>query len=163
MMTLRMWRTRISARTPFSRSNLTATKLGAGLFNGTTVSVHSYPLSQPDPVFDPILANVVPVNPARAAREVQEIYNSGTALASACSGELSLIRSVLFNYQNGLQPPPVNLTDPTVQPIPLAAITAPLYTGNVVDQGGLARPTLRPIPFVMEYANGFPLSELGWG
>lgn len=59
------------------RSNLTATMFGNGLFAGTTVPVHSYALGQPDPVFDPILANVAVVDPNRAANEVQEIYNSG--------------------------------------------------------------------------------------
>ena len=124
------------------RSNLTATKLGAGLFNGATVPVHSYPLNQPDPVFDPVLANVADVNPVRAANAVREIYNSGTTLASAYSGEFSLIRSVLFNYQNGMQPPPATppgITDPTIQPIPLDAITTLVYTGNAVDEGGLAQ------------------------
>jgi 4-phytase/acid phosphatase len=148
------------------RSNLTATKLGAGLFNGTTVPVHSYPLGQPDPVFDPILANVATANPSRAANAVQEVYNSGTALASAYSAEFSLIRSVLFNYQNGVQPPPptpVGLTDPTSEPIPLDAVAAPLYTGNLVQEGGLAATNDAADPFVMEYANGFALADVGWG
>jgi 4-phytase/acid phosphatase len=148
------------------RSNLTATKLGAGLLNGTTVPVHSYPLGTADPVFDPILANVAAVDPVRAANEAQEIYNSGAALASAYSGEFSLIRSVLFNYQNGLQPPPPTppgITDPTTQPVPLTAVTTLLYTGNVVDEGGLAATNTAADPFVMEYANGFPLADVGWG
>jgi len=148
------------------RSNLTATKLGAGLLNGITVPVHSYPLGTADPVFDPILANMAAVDPVRAAHEAQEIYNSGTALASAYSGEFSLIRSVLFNYQNGVQPPPptpLGITDPTTQPIPLGAITTLLYTGNVIDEGGLAATNRAADPFVMEYANGFPLADVGWG
>ena len=148
------------------RSNLTATKLGAGLFNGITVPVHSYPLNQPDPIFDPILADVVAVDPLRAAAEVQAIYSSGKALASAYSGEFSLIRSVLLNYQNGVQPlppTPPGITDPTVQPIPLDAITSLLYTGNVIDEGGLGATNAAADPFVMEYANGFPLADVGWG
>ena len=147
------------------RSNLSATKLGAGLFN-VTVPVHSYALSQPDPVFDPVLANVAAVDPARAANEVQEIYNSGTALASAYSAEFSLIRSVLFNYQNGVQPlppTPPGITDPTTQPIPLDAVTTLLYTGNAVNEGGLAATNSAADPFVMEYANGFALTDVGWG
>jgi 4-phytase/acid phosphatase len=148
------------------RSNLTATKLGAGLFNGATVPVHSYPLGEPDPVFDPILANVATADLSRAARAVQEVYNSGTALASAYSAEFSLIRSILFNYQNGVQPPPptpATLTDPTSLPIPLDAVTAPLYTGNLVQEGGLAATNDAADPFVMEYANGFALADVGWG
>jgi len=148
------------------RSNLTATKLGAGLFNGPTVPVHSYPLGQPDPVFDPVLANVAEVDPVRAAKEVQAFYNSGTALASAYSGEFALVRSVLFNYQNGVQPPPATpagVTDPTSLPIPLDAVTGLLYTGNAVVEGGLAATNAAADPFVMEYADGLPLSDVGWG
>jgi len=147
------------------RSNLTATKLGAGLLN-VTVPVHSYALGTADAVFDPILTNVAAVDPVRAATEAQKIYNSGTALASAYSGEFSLIRSLLFNYQNGVQPPPSTppgITDPTAQPIPLAANTTLLYTGHVIDEGGLEATSQAADPFVMEYANGFPLADVGWG
>jgi len=108
------------------RSNVTATMFGEGLIPGVTIPVHSYPLHQPDPVFDPIITGVATVDANRAANEVQEVYNSGTALASAYSAEFSLIRSVLFDYQEGAQPPPAappGVTDPTAQPIPLDAIT----------------------------------------
>ena len=162
------------------RSNLTAAMLGSGLFAGATVPVHSYALGpqaptpsqgdqpgQPDPVFDPILAKVAMVDPVRAANEVQGIYNSGTALASAYSVEFSLTRSVLFNYQNGVQPPPATpagVTDPTTQPIPLAAVTTGvLYTGNVVDQGGITAMENANDPLVMEYTAGLSLTEVGWG
>lgn len=148
------------------RSNLTATMLGNGLFPGTTVQVHSYALNTPDPVFDPILANVATVDPVRAANEVQAIYNSGTALASAYSAEFSLVRSVLYNYPNGTQPPPAapsGVIDPTAQPIPLDALTSPIFTGNVVDLGGLEDTENAADPFVMEYAAGLPLADVAWG
>jgi 4-phytase/acid phosphatase len=148
------------------RSNLTATKLGAGLFVGATVPVHSFALGTPDPMFDPILANVSVVDPVRAANEVQEIYNSGATLASAYSGEFSLIRSVLYNYQNGTQPPPATpsgFTDPTAQAIPLTNSAGTLYTGGVIDEGGLSATVNASDPFVMEYAAGLPSSEVAWG
>ncbi len=148
------------------RSNLTATMFGNGLFPGATVPVHSYALNQPDPVFDPILANVAIVDPARAANETQQIYGSGTALASAYSAEFSLARSVLYNYQNGVQPPPAtppNVTDPTVQPIPLDATTGVIYTGNVVDLGGLEATETAADPYVMAYAANLAPSDVAWG
>jgi len=83
-------------------SNITAAKFGEGLIPGATIPVHSYQLGTPDPVFDPVAANVVTVDPDRAVTEVLEIYGNGAALASAYSGELSLIRSVL--YPTGTQP-----------------------------------------------------------
>jgi 4-phytase / acid phosphatase len=148
------------------RSNLTATKLGFGIFNGTIVPVHSYPLGQPDPVFDPILAGVAVVDADRAAKEAHEIYNSGAALASAYSAEFGLVRSVIYNYQDGVQPPPpapANVTDPTVQPISLDALTSLLYTGNLIDQGGLLATNTAADPFVMEYANNMAMADVGWG
>jgi hypothetical protein len=68
----------------------------------------------PDPVFDPILANVATADPGRAQAEVQGIFGSGAAIASAYSSEYSLIRSVLF---------PPNSVDPTTQAVTLVAYT----------------------------------------
>ena len=104
------------------RSNLTATMLGVGLIPGVTIPVHSYPLTQSDPVFDPISTGVAAVDANRAAKDVQAVYNSGTALASAYSSDFAMVRSVLFNYQLGAEPPPATpsgVTDPTAQAIPL--------------------------------------------
>lgn len=120
------------------RSNVTAAKFGAGLIPGATIPVHSYKIAdgassaEPDPVFDPILTKVATVDPARALGEVQAIFNSGAAISSAYSGELSLIRSAL--YPKGTQPTPGaahGSTDPTSQtshPITLKASTSTLYT-----------------------------------
>jgi 4-phytase / acid phosphatase len=148
------------------RSNLTATMLGEGLIPGATIPVHSYPLNQPDPVFDPISTGVAAVAANRAANEVQAIFNSGTALAFAYSSEFSLIRSVLFNYPMGEQPPPATppgVTDPTAQAIPLTAVTSGVAAGNVVNTGGVGLTDIMADPFIMEYTDGLPLAEVGWG
>jgi 4-phytase / acid phosphatase len=105
------------------RSNVSAASLAAGLFPGASVPVHSFPLGQPDPIFDPIAACVAPVDGARAAREVAGIFNQGAAAASAYAGELSLIRSALFDYPRNTEPPPPTppgKVDPTALPIPLS-------------------------------------------
>ncbi|MFH0997474.1 MAG: hypothetical protein V1844_18540 [Pseudomonadota bacterium] len=155
------------------RSNITASKFGAGLIPGITIPVHSYKLAdgatraEPDPVFDPILAGVVTVDAVRAATEVQGIFNSGSAIASAYSGELSLIRSVL--YPPGTQPipdAPHGSTDPTSQtshPITLTASTSTLYTGGVINVGGLNSISSATDPFVMQYADNFSLNDVAWG
>ena len=148
------------------RSNITAAALGSGLFPGVAVPVYSYPLGQPDPVFDPIAAKVAAVDPVRAANEVQGMFNSGSALTSAYSGELSLIRRVLFGYPNGTQPPPPTpqgLVDPTSQAIPLTANTTGVFTGNVINGGGLLAMMQASDPFLMQYAEGLPLKDVGWG
>jgi 4-phytase/acid phosphatase len=160
-----------AARTYFransiQRSNITAAAFGAGLLDGTVVPVHSFPLGQPDPIFDPISAKVAAVDAVRAANEVQQIYNSGGALASAYSGEFSLVRSVLFDYPLGVEPPPAappGIIDPTVLPIPLAPVKSGIMVGNVVDLGGLLATESAADPFVMEYTAGLPMADVGWG
>jgi hypothetical protein len=95
--------------TPIRRTNFTAAAFQAGVIPGAPAPmIHSFPISPypTDPVFDPIYGNVVTVDPARAVREAQGIFNNGAALASAYSGEYALIRSVLFGYPVGTQPPP---------------------------------------------------------
>lgn len=149
------------------RSYYTAHAFGTGLLPSSKVGVHSYSMGQPDPVFDPILAKVAEVDQVRAVTEAQALFNSGAALASAYRGEYSLIRSVLFDYPLGTQPPPdkpKNKVDPTSQAITLTANTSrPLYTGGVIDYGGLQSVIDAADPFVMQYADGLPLDQVAWG
>lgn len=150
------------------RSYETAAAFQGALIPNSTVSVHSFPFGQPDPVFDPILANVAKVDPVRAAIQVREIFNSGAALNSAYSGEYSLLRSVLFDYPLGTQPPPPTpqsvTVDPFSQGITLTAnTTPPLYTGGVINIGGLHSTIDAADPFVMQYADGFQPDQVAWG
>ncbi|MEH2411658.1 histidine-type phosphatase [Nostoc sp.] len=148
------------------RSNISAASLAGGLLPNVSVPVYSYPLGQPDPVFDPIGANVVTVDTVRAVNEVKKIFNDGETLRSANSAEFSLIRSVLFGYQNGIQPAPSTpsgLVDPTALPIPLTANTSGIATANVINSGGVFSTLIAADPFVMEYTDGLPLNNVGWG
>jgi 4-phytase/acid phosphatase len=156
------------------RSNMTAAKIGEGLIPGATIPVHSYSIGDPntgtpavtDPVFDPIMAKIkmVTMDPDRAATEVQGIYGTGAALASAYSGELSLIRSVL--YPPGTQPTPgapQGSVDPTSEPITLTAYTPVVAVGGAINVGGLNQTTYANDPFVMQYADGFAPEDVAWG
>jgi 4-phytase / acid phosphatase len=144
------------------RSYETASAFQGSLIPNATESVHSFPFSTPDAVFDPILAGVAKVDPYRAQNEAQAIFNSGSALASAYSGEYSLLRSVLFDNQ----PAPPDKTDPTAEEITLTAATVtpndtmPLYTGGIIKIGGLQSVINAADPFVMQYADGL---DLAWG
>lgn len=68
----------------------------------------------------------------------------------------------MFNYPLGETPPPATpdgKTDVTSSPIEITA-------GNAiepVDLGGLATVNAAIDPFVMEYADGLPLIDVGWG
>jgi 4-phytase/acid phosphatase len=153
------------------RSYVTAHAFGTGLIPRSKVGVHSYPFddtaSVPDPVFDPIRAKVVEVDTDRAVREARALFNNGKALASAYSGEYSLIRSVLFDYPLGTQPPPdtpKHKVDLTSQAITLTANPpAKLYTGGVINVGGLMSVINVADPFIMQYADGLPLNKVAWG
>jgi 4-phytase/acid phosphatase len=150
------------------RTNLTAAAFQTAVIPGVTQpQIHSYPISPYpiDPLFDPIFNQVVAVDTARAVAETRGIFNNGAALASAYSGELSLVRSVLFDYPidtQPLPPTPEEKTDATSEAIPLTANTQ-LYVGNVIQVGGLADMLDATDPFIMQYADGFPLDQVAWG
>jgi 4-phytase/acid phosphatase len=162
------------------RSYMTAASFGAALIPGANIPVHTYNptnLAVADPVFDPLLAGFATVDPVRALTEVQGVFGSGTNLASAYSGELSLISKVL--YPPGTQPlypgtsptnnAPPGSFDPITVPIiltdsaPLPPPLPPYYTGNVINTGGLNLTAVAADPFVMQYADGFPTNDVGWG
>lgn len=144
------------------RSNVTAAKWGEGLIPGATIPVHSFRIAdpgtgaaqEPDPVFDPVAAKVVTVDPERALAEARGIYGDGTALTSSYSGELALIRGVLA---------PLGPVDPTSVPFTLSAVNPVTSAGGAILPGGLFLMTRATDPFVMQYADGFPLDDVGWG
>jgi len=113
---------------------------------------------------------VATVDPARALAEVQGLYGSGTNLASAYSSEFSLLSKVL--YPPGTQPNPNSTqgsVDPTTLPItlgintPLGTNLPPYKTGEVISFGGLVADLGALDPFVMQYTDGFPTNDVGWG
>ena len=152
------------------RSYMTAAKFGAGLVPGVTVPIHTYAAGAADPVFDPLMAQVATVDPARALAEVLGLYGSGTNLASAYSSELSLLSKVL--YPPGTQPN-TNSTQGSVDPatLPITLVTntpqgtnpPPYKTGEVINFGGLVADLGALDPFVMQYTDGFPTNAVGWG
>jgi 4-phytase/acid phosphatase len=152
------------------RSYMTAAKFGARLFPGVTVPIHTYATNVADPLIDPLLAGVATVDPARALAEVQGLYGSGTNLPSAYSSELSLLSKVL--YPPGTQPntnSPQGTLDPTTLSFtlltntPLVTAPPPYKTGDVIAVAGLAATGTAADPFVMQYTDGFPTNEVGWG
>lgn len=148
------------------RSAMTAQKLGEGLIPGApTIPVHAFSLADPttgahavpDPVFDPILAGVATIDAARAVDDVLGTFGSGAALAAAYGAELSLVRNVLS---------PLGSVDPTSQathPFTLDAFVPIVATGGAIDMGGLDLTIDAADPFVMQYADGFPLEDVAWG
>ena len=141
----------------------TAEAFWAGMLPAARVNVSSYPQQDNDPLFAPVAAGVARLDMRMAVAAVQgRLGGSPQSLASAYASELALTRSILFNYPAGQTPvpaAPAGKLDVTTLPIAVAA-----GNSNVpVDLGGLAMVIAAIDPFAMEYADGMPASEVGWG
>jgi len=139
----------------------TAQAFAEGLLPGATVTVNTVP--PPDPLFDPIDAGVARLDTAMAMAAVNgRLGGNPQSLASAYASEFALARSVLFNYPAGTTPAPAAPTgkiDVTAIPITMTPgnSTAPL------NPGGLGPFYMAIDPFLMEYADGMPATQVGWG
>lgn len=139
----------------------TAQAFNTGLLPAAPPAVNTVPV--PDPLFDPIDAGVARLDGDMAVAAVNgRLGGNPQALATAYAAEFALARSVLFNYPAGTSPAPpapAGKIDITTLPITLTAgnSTAP------VNLGGLASYYTAIDPFLMEYCDGMPASDVGWG
>ena len=141
----------------------TAQAFAAGLLPAASVSVNTYTPAANDPLFAPVNAGVALLDQRMAIAAVNgRLGADPQLLASAYAPEFALARSVLFNYPASQTPAPATpagLIDVTTIPISVAAGNSTLP----VDLGGLTNFAGAIDPFVMEYADGMPASEVGWG
>ena len=139
----------------------TAKAFWAGFLPGATVNVNSYPLQDNDPLFSPVAAGLAQINERMAVAAVQgRLGDSAQSLTTAYAPELALTRSILFNYPASQTPPPATPAgklDVTTVPIAITGSASP------VDIGGLGTVVIAIDPFVMEYADGMPATDVGWG
>lgn len=141
----------------------TAQAFAAGLLPAATVKVNSIVPLTSDPLFDPIDAGVALLDERMAVAAVNgRLGANPQALTSAYSAELSLIRSVLLDYPAVQTPAPAapgGKIDVTSVPISAVAGNSTLP----VNLGGLTMVATAIDPFVMEYADGLPASQVAWG
>jgi 4-phytase/acid phosphatase len=141
----------------------TAQAFWAGMLPAASVIVNSYPPPASDPLFDPVDAGVARLDERMAVAAVNgRLGGNPQSLAPAYAPELALTRSVLFGYPASETPVPAapeGKVDVTTLPIYVAAGNPTLP----VDLGGLTEVIAAIDPFVMEYADGLPASEVGWG
>jgi len=139
----------------------TAQAFVAGLLPAAPPAVNT--VANPDPLFDPIDAGVAKLDGNMAVAAVNgRLGGNPQSLATAYAPELALARSVLFNYPAGTSPAPAAPTgkvDVTALPITITAGNSTMP----VNPGGLAEFYYAIDPFMMEYADGMPASEVGWG
>jgi len=143
------------------RSNISAQALFSAMLPSAPVAVHSYPLGTADGVFDPIAAGIVTLDSARATQEAMAVFGSGAALQSAYGAEYGVVRSALYSNSGGAAQ--TGEVDPTTIPIPLTVNTSSVQTANVINTGGLGDTLYAADPFVMEYTDGLPMSQVAWG
>ena len=139
----------------------TAQAFWTGMLPGASVNVNV--VQGNDPLFLPVAAGVAQLDTQMAAAAVQgRLGSDAQSLASAYLPELALTRSILFSYPLGTTPLPAapgGKVDVTTLPISIAAGNAstPVQINSLTSVIGAID------PFVMEYADGLPLSDVGWG
>ena len=143
----------------FERTIATAQAFASGLLPAATITVDS--LSQgSDPLFDPIGAGVAELDTNMELAALQgRVGGNAQLLATAYGAELALTRSLLFNYPPTQTPPPdtpKGKTDVTALPIAIG-------TGSPANFGGISLVEILTSTFLMEYADGLPLTDVAWG
>ncbi|MGA2183416.1 MAG: histidine-type phosphatase [Bryobacteraceae bacterium] len=146
------------------RTIATAKAFGSGLLPAATVNViNANPTPPNDPLFDPVGAGVARLDARMAVAAVKgRLGDNPQSLASAYASELALTRSILFDYPASETPVPATpegKVDVTTIPIDVTAGT----NGSPVTIGGMSSVLLATDPFIMEYADGLPASDVGWG
>jgi 4-phytase/acid phosphatase len=144
------------------RTHATAQGIAAGMLPGAVVNVE-WQQQGSDPIFDPVGAGVARLDSRKAMAAVQgRLGGNGQNLASAYAPELALTRSVLLGYPAGQTPvpaTPAGTVDVTSIPFAITAGT----NGSPVNLGGFGDAVNTVDPFIMEYADGMPAAEIGWG
>lgn len=140
----------------------TAHAFDAGLLPAAQAPVTS--TSSADPLFHPVDAGVAQLDEDMAVAAVNgRLGGNPQALATSYAPEIALLRSVLFNYSASTTPPPAapaGKLDVTAAPI---TVTAGTSSALPVNLGGLLTIDTALDPFLMEYADGMPLSDVAWG
>ncbi len=141
----------------------TAQAFAAGFLPGAAINVNSSVPPAIDPLFDPLDAGIAHLDYRMAVAAVKgRIGGTPQSFAFTYAPELALTRSVLFNYPVGQTPIPLipaGKLDVTSIPIDVTAGNTTLP----VSLGGLLSVAAAIDPFVMQYADGLPLSQVGWG
>jgi 4-phytase / acid phosphatase len=142
------------------RTIASAQAFAFGLLPAISVNVNHYGPTDSDPLFDPVGAGVARLDQQKAVAAVMgRLGGNPQSLTSAYAAELALTRSVLFGF-------PVSETTAPATPagkVDVTAIPFDVTAGSPVTIGGLTSVAAAVDPFIMEYANGLPASEVGWG
>jgi 4-phytase/acid phosphatase len=144
------------------RTRATAQAFAAGMLPGAALNIDGQQQGS-DPLFDPVGAGVARLDQRKAIAAVEgRLGGDAQLLASVYAPELALIRSVLLGHPAGQTPvpaPPAGTVDVTAIPFTVAAGTS----GMPLSFGGFGDVVNTIDPFIMEYADGMPASDVAWG
>ena len=146
------------------RTIVTAQRFAAGILPAANITVSFFGPQESDPLFDPMGAGVSRFDPRTVAAAINgRLGGNAQSLASSYASELALTRSILFGYPAGQSPAPATPAGKVdVTAMPIEVTVGP--TGPIsIDLGGLSAVNAAVDPFIMEYADGLPASQVGWG
>ena len=144
------------------RTFATGQALAAGLLPSVTTTVNAAPSGTTDPIMYPVRFNIgnPDVNLAAAAVNGRMGANPA-ALTQAYKTQLNELESVLLNYPS---------VDPTYAPSWRTSFAATPYSvtagtgGNIITPaGGIDTGATLIENFIMQYCEGFPMGQIGWG
>lgn len=147
---VRIW-TNVSARTIASGE-----ALAQGLAPGCAVPAGRLPPGAVDPIFNPLEAGASPFDGAEAVAAI-EAHNGGIVrLAAAHRREIALLEDVL-GCRRGSAAADCRLMDVPARLAPSADGKGLDLTGPIIATSGTAQVLL------IEYAEGLPMAQVGWG
>lgn len=137
------------------RTIATAQSYAAGLAPGCAITVEHRPQDEPDPLFNQIADGHAPLDPAQAAAAVDAAVGPGgiAAVERQMAPQLARLDRILCGAttsQCGVAREPSTLT-------PATATSRPKL-GGALDRASTAAQIL-----LLEYAEGKPAQEVGWG
>ena len=135
----------------------TGRDLAAGLLPGTAPDMHARPLDELDPLFRAVKLPIGHPDRALAVAAVQgQIGQNPAAIRQACAAEFATLHRVLFG-DAAVAPGKVDLRD-----LPWAV--EPGSSDHTVSVTGALRDAMHITDGLMlQYAEGMPMTDVGWG
>ena len=138
--------------------------LAAGIAPGCQIEVRSLPQGTDDPLFSPIGLGIARADRATAVASVMgRLGSRPAALVEAYRPAFEAMQEVLLGCSPGPNCPPQGTSGPQSL-LKLPASVGPGKGDSLVDFAGpVATASTLAQNFLLEYANGMPIEELGWG
>lgn len=130
--------------------------LAQGLAPGCSLTVGHLPPGQSDPLFDPLQARAVPYDPAAAVASFTATYGSTARLVAPYGKAIHTLEDILGCRHAGATAP--------CDLVSLPGTVTVNADGSGIDlQGRVPVTSGTAEVFILEYVEGLPLDQVGWG